>query len=140
MDKTTLSKHKNLYRIYINCNNEVHAERYKVVYINKKKVYYINGGEESLNSVDISNVYETTEEMFEKIDIMNFLGTCYCSLYVWTPPKENISYSSLVKMNKIAHMQKMIDRYKDQAEYHRREMKNCETRIENLKKEIEEIQ
>lgn len=65
MDKTMLSKHKHIFRVYIDTKNIVHVVRYRIAYINSKYVYYIPGDKQRLECVDINRIKESLEKYMD---------------------------------------------------------------------------
>jgi hypothetical protein len=57
IDKTTLSKHKYIYRIYENTVGEIHCAKYPIIYLNSKVVYFKDARkQEYLANVLVSKV------------------------------------------------------------------------------------
>lgn len=61
MDRTTLSKHKYIYEVYIAEDKRIHFQRYPVVYINAKFVYYVRGDKQMLGFLNLISVHDSLE-------------------------------------------------------------------------------
>lgn len=107
MDKTTLSKHRWIYEMYINGNNEVHIERYKVIYINGSYVYYIRGGDDMLSYMYLSNVFNNIEEFIAEQRVENFLASAYQRVFFWKPVGP-IDYESLRRKAEKQNIEKRL--------------------------------
>lgn len=130
MDKTTLSKHRYIYEIYINGKNEVHKERHKVIYINKKYVYIARGGEETLESIYLTNIYEDLDDFSQK-RIDRFLECICARFFLWNCP-EDIDFVSLRNRAKTKAMEKLIHDKQD-------ELASLQKKKEVLQKEIDAL-
>jgi hypothetical protein len=61
-DKTTLSKHKYIYRVYEDSTGEVHCSKYPIIYLNSKVVYFKDARKhEYLANVLVSKIYDNFE-------------------------------------------------------------------------------
>ena len=131
MDKTTLSKHRWIYEMYINEKNEVHIERYKVIYINKKYVFYIRGGDDSLSSCSLVYVFDNMDTYDQHSRLERFLETAYQRVLLWERPAET-TYAQLRQRIKNEAMKKLIDQKEA-------EMRLLQTKQEVLQKEIDAL-
>ena len=59
MDYKNLSKIKHIYKIYRSPNNYWHCEKYPVIYVNKKYLYYKIGADEELVSKRIDYIQDS---------------------------------------------------------------------------------
>lgn len=62
LDKTTLSKQKHIYYVY-NSGNETHIEKFPVVYLNSKYVYFKRQRQDELSRVYLSFVKDSLQEL-----------------------------------------------------------------------------
>lgn len=75
--KKNLSKCKYVYRIYKE-NNRYNIEKYPIVYINSKVVYFKTGRKNYLDCRSFSNFWYNVKESFDKaIDYINKKVTLY---------------------------------------------------------------
>lgn len=66
VDLKNLSKIKYIYRIYLNNDDELHCERYPVVYINSKAVYFKESRKQDyLNYISFSDVFDNFAKFCE---------------------------------------------------------------------------
>lgn len=62
IDKTTLSNHKNIYRIYEDSVGEIHCNKYPIIYLNSKVVYFKDARkQEYLANILLSKIYDNFE-------------------------------------------------------------------------------
>lgn len=57
IDKSTLSKKKYIYRLYEDRDGVPHVEKYPVIYINEKYVYFKVASKSELGRINISDTY-----------------------------------------------------------------------------------
>lgn len=110
MDKTTLSKHKYVYHVYLAQDKRVHFERYPVVYINGMYVYYVRGHKQMLGFLNLISVRDSLEQHIrnniERGHHMNY-GTH--NLYCWEIGAEpNELLAQLQELNKKDDKEKQI--------------------------------
>ena len=77
MDKTTLSKHKHIHRLYYADDGKYHIEKFPVVYMNEKYTYFKTGRQQMLVHVRTDAVYNSCEE-FDEEHLWR-----YVSIYFW---------------------------------------------------------
>lgn len=65
-DKATLSKHKYIYKVYQDRNDCIHCERFPVVYINSKYVYFECASKQPLEFISTEMVLDSVERLMEK--------------------------------------------------------------------------
>lgn len=66
IDKTTLSKHKYIYRIYEDGTDEVHFQKFPIVYLNSKVVYFKDARkQEYLANVEVRKVFDNFGKFIE---------------------------------------------------------------------------
>ena len=128
MDKTSLSKHHCIYKMYINSNNDVHVERYKVIYINASYVYYISGGEDILRYMSLSTVFNNLEEFISEWNIERFLSSMYWTVFFWEPVGQ-LDYESLRRKAEKQNIEKKIAQTQER-------MKSLQKEQETLQREI----
>lgn len=130
MDKTTLSKYRWIYEIYINGKNEVHKERHKVIYINKQYVYIARGGNEALECIYLANIYEDLDD-YPQERIGRFLERAYTRFFLWNCP-EDIDFTTLRNRAKTKAMEKLICDKQN-------ELASLQKKKETLQKEIDAL-
>lgn len=131
MDKTTLSKHRWIYKMYINSNNEVHVERYKVIYINASYVYYISGGEDMLRYMSLSSVFNNLEEFISEGNIERFLSSVYWTVFFWEPVGQ-VDYESLRRKAEKQNIEKKIAQTQERMKSLQKEQKALQREINVL--------
>lgn len=131
MDKTTLSKYRWIYKMYINGNNEVHVERYKVIYINASYVYYISGGEDMLRYMSLSTVFNNLEEFISEGNIERFLSSVYWTVFFWEPVGQ-VDYESLRRKAEKQNIEKKIAQTKERMKSLQKEQKALQREINVL--------
>ena len=68
MDKSELSKHKYIYKIYQSCSdNSFHIERYPIVYANSSYVYFKVANKQELGCVDFRRIKDRISIIFEVV-------------------------------------------------------------------------
>jgi dipeptidase len=131
MDKTTLSKHRWIYKMYINGNNEVHVERYKVIYINASYVYYISGGEDMLNYMSLSSVFNNLEEFISEGNIERFLSSAYWTVFFWESVGQ-FDYESLRRKAEKQNIEKKVAQTQEKIKSLQKEQKALQKEINVL--------
>ncbi|MBO5969846.1 MAG: hypothetical protein J6S14_15250 [Clostridia bacterium] len=131
MDKSTLSKHRYIYELYINRKNEVHIERYKVAYINKTSVWFIRGGDENLTGMRLRYVYDNIDEFDRYYSLTKFLDAAYQRVYLWERPSDT-TYAELRKRKRKKAMKMLIEQKEKQ-------LMNLQSQTEVLQNEIESL-
>lgn len=132
MDKTTLSKHRWIYIMYTNGNNEVHTERYKVIYINASYVYYISGGEDMLRHMSLSRVFNNLEEFISEGSIERFLSSTYVTVFFWEPVGQ-VDYESLRRKAEKQNIEKKLAQNQERMKSLQEEQKALQKEIDALK-------
>lgn len=66
MDKENLCKHKWIYYVYTDSKGDNHIEKYPVVYINSKYVYFKHSRKDELSKTYTSFVNKDLKSMFSK--------------------------------------------------------------------------
>lgn len=132
MDKTTLSKHRWIYKMYINSNNEVHVERNKVIYINASYVYYISGGEDMLKLMSLSTVFNNLEEFISEGNIERFLSSAYWTVFFWEPVVQ-FDYEYLRRKAEKQNIEKKIAQTQERMKSLQEEQKALQKEIDALK-------
>jgi len=138
MDKTTLSKHRWIYKMYINGNNEVHVERYKVIYINASYVYYISGGEDMLKLMSLSSVFNNLEEFINEGNIERFLSSAYWEVFFWEPVGQ-VDYESLRRKVEKQNIEKRLVKSQKEMQYLLEKQKAIQKEINALKAKGESL-
>ena len=131
MDKTTLSKHRWIYKMYINVNNEVHVERYKVIYINASYVYYISGGEDMLKLMSLSSVFNNLEEFINEGYVERFLSSAYWTVFFWEPIGQ-VDHESLRRKAEKQNIEKKLLQAKEKMKSLQKEQKALQREINVL--------
>ena len=84
MDKTMLSKHKYIHEVYIAAYNRIHLERYPVVYINGRYVYYSRGNQQMLGFLSLDSVHDSLEShLRNNINRGRHLNYGFDRLFAW---------------------------------------------------------
>lgn len=66
MNKENLCKHKWIYYVYTNSNGDNHIEKYPIIYINKKYVYFKRSREDKLGMTYTNNVKTDLAAVFQR--------------------------------------------------------------------------
>lgn len=117
IDLKNLSKIKHIYRIYESEDEVLHCEKYPVIYINSKVVYFKDARkQETLNHINISNVLDSITDFYQNNYYLNYYRPCF-DKYFWNM-ETNIQeiYEDLKK-------QRNIIRSKNEEEKKRTDMK-----------------
>ena len=83
IDLKKLSKIKHIYRIYESEDEVLHCEKYPVIYINSKVVYFKDARkQEMLNYINISNVLDSITDFYQNNYYLNHCRPCF-DKYFW---------------------------------------------------------
>ena len=66
MNKENLCQHKWIYFVYTNANGDNHIEKYPVIYINSKYVYFKRARQDQLGYINTSLVNKDLASVFKK--------------------------------------------------------------------------
>lgn len=110
LDKENLSKQKYIYCVYSEniLDDKVHIERFPIIYINNKYVYFKVPGNESLTLKSISSVKDSLESLTDyEIDCL-----AWNHQYFWTMDK---NAPETLKEIKEKRNQKILEQKRKQA-------------------------
>ena len=65
-NKETLSKHKYIYYVYETADKTIHIEKFPVIYINSKYVYYKRHRKDELDKVYVGYVKDSLADVYNK--------------------------------------------------------------------------
>ena len=131
MDKTTLSKHRWIYEMYIDKNNKVHTERYKVIYINASYVYYRRGGDDMLSYMRLTSIFNNLEEFINEKSVDHFLSSMYWRIFFWEPVGQ-VDYESLRRKAEKQNIEKKIAQTQEKMKSLQKEQKVLQKEIDAL--------
>ena len=130
MNPKNLSKVKHIYKLYQASDGRVHVEKFHVIYANKDMVYY-----------KVGNIlkHQHNRNIFDSIDSTNVRiseHTLSIGLYLWTEPDLTCD---LVKRFRKRVLEKELRDSRHILELYRRRVAEYESKIDQIKKELEEI-
>ena len=131
VDLKNLSKIKHIYRIYESEDKVLHCEKYPVIYINSKVVYFKSTRkQEMLNCIYINKVLDSFTEFCQNNYYHNIYSSCF-DKYFWDM-ETNIEeiYADLKK-------QRNVIRNKNNEERKRNRYERAKPEYEAALKEIE---
>lgn len=145
MDKQNLSKIKYIYRIYKSAeDNQVHIEKYPVVYVNSNYTYYKVANKQELQWVGTPKVYETAKAAcYELSKITRYWNL---SFYFWDLDGFDIENSKYIEnLRREALKQKyesdlkqhksLATRYKNHYDGEMEEIEKLEKKLAGLESE-----
>ena len=136
MDKTTLSKHKYIYRVYVSNDETIHCEKFPVVYINSKYVYFERGSKQPLEYTSTDMVLDSVGWLMEKnASLGKNLLTNVAQRYYWevseNPEETMKSLRSIQNENKL---KKDIEYAERGLSYAQMQLKLAQDKLDLLKK------
>ena len=116
--KDLSKKAKYVYRIYCAKDDVVHIEKYPVIYVNQKYLYYKVPGNVMLSFTLLSRIYENVDS----INIGHYPGGTHCiDVLVWNPDGvDQIKVSELHRRLNIKANEERIKREETYVENFRR--------------------
>ena len=135
VDLKNLSKIKHIYRIYESEDEVLHCEKYPVIYINSKVVYFKDARkQEMLNYTNINNVLDSFTDFYQN----NYYRDCYSpcfNKYFWNM-ETNIQeiYADLKKQRDVIRSKNEEERKRNRYERAKREYEEALKEIELLDK------
>ena len=140
VDLNDLGKIKYIYRIYESRDEVLHCEKYPVVYINSKVVYFKDvRKQEYLNYVRISNVLDNFTQFYQNNYFTNYYRPCFDKYFFSVETNIEEIYADLKKQREIIRgkneEQKKIDRYEKAKREYEAALKEIEV-MEQIKKAL----
>lgn len=135
MDLQNLSKIKHIYRIYESEDKVLHCEKFPVVYINSKVVYFKDARKkEYLNYTYVGNVMDNFTNFYQNNYYQNYYRPCF-DKYFWNM-ETNVQeiYEDLKKQREMIRSKNEEEKKRDRLERAKREYENALKEIELLDK------
>ena len=135
MDLQNLSKIKHIYRIYESEDEILHCEKFPVVYINSKVVYFKDARKkECLNYTYVSNVMDNFTNFYQNNYYQNYYRPCF-DKYFWNM-ETNVQeiYEDLKKQREMIRSKNEEEKKRDRLERAKREYEDALKEIELLDK------
>lgn len=135
MDLQNLSKIKHIYRIYESEDEVLHCEKFPVVYINSKVVYFKDGRKkEYLNNTYVDNVMDNFTKFYQNNYYQNYYRPCF-DKYFWNM-ETNVQeiYKDLKKQREMIRSKNEEEKKRDRLERAKREYEDALKEIELLDK------
>ena len=136
MDKTTLSKHKHIYKVYLDSGDRIHFEKFPVVYINSKYVYFEQGSKQPLSCTSTDMVLDSVQWLMEKnAGLGKNLLTNVANRYYWEvseDPEETMK--SLRDIQSANKLKKDLEYAERGLSYAQMQLKLAQDRVDLLKK------
>ena len=126
VSKDKLSKLKYVYKVHQDSKDNIHLEKYPIIYINKYYVYYKANGDQMLNILSIRNIVEKFPDNYDFVR--------YNSIYFWfsdskTQEEVNKNFNELKylalehqKNQKIQQISKSIKEREDELKQLQKEL------------------
>jgi hypothetical protein len=139
-DLNNLSKIKYIYRIYESEDEVLHCEKYPVVYINSKVVYFKDARkQEYLNYVRLSNVLDNFTQFYQNNYYLSHYRPCFNRYFFNMETNIEEIYADLKKQREIIRCkdaeQKKIDRYEKAKREYEAALKEIEV-MERIKESL----
>lgn len=140
-DLNNLGKIKYIYRIYESSDEVLHCEKYPVVYINSKVVYFKDTRkQEHLNYVRFSNVLDNFTQ-FYKNSCMGYYSSCFDKYFFEMEINIEEIYADLKKQREMIRNknedQKKLDRYERAKREYEAALKEIEA-MERIKESLDD--
>lgn len=135
MDLQNLSKIKHIYRIYESEDEVLHCEKFPVVYINSKVVYFKDARKkEYLNNTYVDNVMDNFTKFYQNNYYQNYYRPCF-DKYFWNM-ETNVQeiYEDLKKQREMIRSKNEEEKKRDRLERAKREYEDALKEIELLDK------
>ena len=137
MDLKNLSKYKYIYRIYESSDEVLHCEKYPVIYINNKVVYFKDARkQERLNYKDVNKILDNFTKFYQGENAWKWEWGRPCfDEYFWNVETNITEIYEDLKKQRFAMRCKKIERSKyDRLERAKKEYENALKEVEAFEK------